>query len=134
MLPDSLAHIEVSPPMTRVSKTFRIDHEKGRVVSEKIDGIEAIKQAIWVNLSVEKGVWNIHTDGYGVEFAKLYGKHRDYARAMIEPIVRRALSWDERIYGVSDFTITDLGKSKLLVEFEVSSCAGTFTTGVEMNV
>ena len=47
MLPEKLIYIDPDDirPGERVSKTFRLDHEKKRVVSDYIDGREAIAQA-----------------------------------------------------------------------------------------
>lgn len=136
MLPKNLTYInsEDIKPAERVSRTFRLDHAKGRVISDPIDGEEAIAQAIWINLGIEKGVWQIHTPEYGVEFAKLYGRNKDVARAEIESIVKRALSWDERIYSTSNYEISTLNDESLSVDFDVSSSAGTFRTGVVINV
>ena len=135
MLPEKMIFIdptEVGSP-ERVSKTFRLDHNKQRVISQYIDGKEAIAQSIWVNLGIEKNVWNIHTREYGVEFAKLYGHDKELAMAQIESIIKRALSWDERIYSTSNYDIRDLGEGKLSVDFDVSSSAGNFRTGVSVN-
>lgn len=136
MLPEKLIYIDPDDirPGERVSKTFRLDHEKKRVVSDYIDGREAIAQSIWINLNIEKGVWEIHTPEYGVEFAKLYGSNRELAKAQLEMIIKRALSWDERIYSTDSYEIGDLGPDSVSVDFTVHSSAGTFRTGVKMNV
>lgn len=138
MLPKNLTYIDITDikPAERISRTFRLDYEKGRVISEMIDGQEAINQAIWINLGIEKGVWEIHTPGFGVEFAKLYGRDKELAKAQIEMIIKNALSWDERIYSVSNFFVSDIsGKNdSISVDFDVDSSAGTFRTGVTMNV
>lgn len=138
MLPKNLTYInaEEIKPAERVSKTFRLDHEKGRVISQTIDGQEAIAQAIWINLGIEKGVWEIHTPEYGVDLARLYGKSKDLARAEIESIVKRALGWDERIYSTSNYEISNLDSENdtLTVDFDVKSSAGTFRTGVTISV
>lgn len=136
MLPDKF--VELDPTVTgsreRVSKTFKLDHEKKRIVSEYIDGQEAIAQAIWINLGIEKNVWGIHTEEYGVEFAKLYGRDKDLAKAQLERIIKRALKWDERIYSTSNYDISDIDREKINVDFTVTSSAGTFRTGVTFDV
>lgn len=136
MLPTNFSFIapEDTVSIFRKSKTFRLDHEKGRVVSEYIDGREAIEQAIWINLGIEKGVWKIQTPEYGVEFAKYYGRDKELAKAQLEYVIRRALSWDERIFSCYDFRFSDLSDDSVAVDFTVSSNAGVFETGVTMNV
>lgn len=138
MLPKNLSYInsEDIKPAERVSRTFRLDHEKGRVISQPIDGQEAIAQAIWINLGIEKGVWEIHTSEYGVEFAKLYGSDKQLAKAQLEMIIKRALGWDERIYSTSNYVISEINgeNDSLSVDFDVRSSAGTFRTGVTVHV
>lgn len=138
MLPKNLSYINAEDikPAERISKTFRLDHEKGRVISQPIDGQEAIAQAIWINLGIEKGVWEIHTPEYGIEFAKLYGRDKDLAKAQLETIIKRALGWDERIYSTSNYVIEDIDSTNdsISVDFDVNSSAGTFRTGVTINV
>lgn len=136
MLPTSFNFIEPRDTVSifRKSKTFKLDHEKGRVISEYIDGQEAIAQAIWINLGIEKGVWDIQTSEYGVEFAKYYGKDRDLAKAQLEMVIKRALSWDERIFDTYDYQFTDVGSESINIDFNVSTSAGVFRTGITVNV
>lgn len=136
MLPTNFSFIEPENTVSifRKSKTFKLDQEKGRVVSEYIDGQEAIAQAIWINLGIEKGVWKIQTPEYGVEFAKYYGKDKELAKAQLEYVIKRALSWDERIFSCYDFQFSDFDEQSVNVEFTVSSCAGVFQTEFTLNV
>lgn len=136
MLPDKFKHINPDDlnPKNTVSRTWRLDHLRKRVMPDYVDERDALAQAIWINLSIERKGWDIHTDGYGQDFAKLYGKDRTWAKAMVEPYIREALKWDRRIYGLSDFKIEEEGKTKLLVEFHVSSCYGDFIQKVVIHV
>lgn len=138
MLPKNLSYINTEDikPAERVSRTFRLDHEKKRVISQPIDGQEAIAQAIWINLGIEKGVWEIHTPEFGIEFAKFYGKDKDWVKAQLEMVIRRALAWDERIYSTSNYSFSDIDTNTETItgEFDVKTSAGTFRTGVTINV
>lgn len=76
MLPTNFSFIEPEDSLSifRNSKTFKLDQDKGRVISEYIDGREAIEQAIWINLGIEKGVWKIQTPEYGWNLQSITGK------------------------------------------------------------
>lgn len=136
MLPDKMRFInpEDMAPLKRVSRTFKLDHANKRVISEYIDGREAVAQAIWINLGIERGVWSIHTKEYGVEFAKYYGGDKDLARGQLESVIKRALAWDERIFSTSNYVIEEASPDTLTVEFDVTSSEGEFRTGVSVRV
>lgn len=136
MLPEKFKHINVEDlePKTMKSRTWKLDYKKGEVLSTTVDESEALAQDIRHNLNVEKKGWYIHTDGFGQEFCSLYGKDMDYCRAMVPEMIQKALKWDRRIYGLTNFVIEEVGKRVLLVEFDVISCYGRFTQQVTVNV
>lgn len=117
----------------RTSKTWKLDKIKKRVTNELIDEKEALKQAVFIHLSIENQSSFIHTDGFGVQMAQFYGMNRDLAKAKLPDAIKDALAWDERILDVSEFEFEDLDKNKLKVSFQVSSCYGDFGEEVIIN-
>ena len=71
------------------SRTFRLDH-RWQVVRGTIDQIEAVEQAIYLILNVERYEWPIYSWDYGVELQDLIGQHPDYCKVEIQRRVSEA--------------------------------------------
>ena len=114
------------------SRTFRLDHT-WQVVRGTIDQLEAMEQAIYLILNVERYEWPIYSWDYGVELMDLIGRHPDYCKAEIQRRVSEALLQGDRITAVKDFRFTVTGK-KILAEFTVVTIFGETRTEVEVNI
>ena len=114
------------------SRTFRLDHT-WQVVRGTIDQIEAMEQAIYLILNVERYEWPIYSWDYGVELMDLIGQHPDYCKVEIQRRDSEALLQDDRITEVKDFHFTITGK-KILAEFTVVTIFGETRTEVEVNI
>lgn len=114
------------------SRTFRLDHT-WQVVRGTIDQLEAMEQAIYLILNVERYEWPIYSWDYGVELMDLIGRHPDYCKAEIQRRVSEALLQDDRITEVKDFHFTVTGK-KILSEFTVVTIFGQTNAEVEVNI
>lgn len=101
-----------SPKISRQpSKTFKIDWERKRLLSEKIDGVQAVGQAITVITSIEYKDWDIMPDWFGTEMKFIYGMERDFTKANLERLVKEGLSMDDRIKSITEWEMTDTENS-----------------------
>jgi len=110
--------IEVLP-----SKTYRILN--GRVAGW-IDNLDAIKQSIEKTLLTERFRYEIYSDRFGIELENLIGESKDLVVSEIERIVNESLLIDERIVDLEDFTITDITKENMTINFKVVTIFGSF--------
>ena len=104
------------------SKTFRLNHNN-LTVTGTIDQIQAVEQAVFLILNVERYQWLIFSWNYGVELHNLIGKDPEYCLPEIERRVREALLQDDRITTVQDFQF-EINKKQVLATFTVVSIFG----------
>lgn len=104
------------------SKTFRLNHNS-LTVTGTIDQIQAVEQAVFLILNVERYQWLIFSWNYGVELHNLIGKDPEYCLPEIERRVREALLQDDRITAVQDFQF-EINKKQVLTTFTVVSIFG----------
>ena len=114
------------------SKTYYIDFKKD-VMRGTTDGIQALKQAIFLILSIERYDYVIYSWNYGIELKDLFGKPTTYACAVLPSRIKQALMQDDRIQDVSDF-VTKAEGNTVQAEFKVKSIFGTFSQGVRYDV
>lgn len=89
----------------------------------KIDGLQAVAQAIYLMLNTERYNHAIYSWDYGVEFNDLIGQSRDYVYPEIKRQITEALLIDDRITGVSGFEFTKI-KNAVSVTFTVKTIYG----------
>lgn len=106
------------------SKTWRLS---GNRLQGMIDGKEAAAQAADLTLSTERFFYDIFSYDYGVELADLIGQDREYGKADLRRRIEEALGEDDRITGISDFTI-DFDREAANVRFTVNTIFGDFNT------
>ncbi len=106
------------------SRTWRLDAETGRIAG-KIDGLEAVKQAVFKILQTERYAYMAYSFDYGVELKNLMGQSPAYAQSELRRRIAEALLQDTRIQIVRDFQFEQTGDS-MTVRFTVESSAGTF--------
>ncbi|MBB5148163.1 DUF2634 domain-containing protein [Ureibacillus thermosphaericus] len=87
------------------SKTFYIDFERGRMVSF-VDGQEAVKQAIFLMLNIERYDHLIFSWNTGGEFKDLIGKPTAYVASEVQRRITECLLQDDRITDITDFEVT----------------------------
>ena len=104
------------------SKTFKLNHNN-LTVTGTIDQIQAVEQAVFLILNVERYQWLIFSWNYGVELHNLIGKDPEYYLPEIERRVREALLQDDRITAVQDFQF-EINKKQVLTTFTVVSIFG----------
>jgi len=122
MIPEGIINdntIQITP-----TKTFKIDFDKGKEVG-MTDGIEAVKQAIYLILNTERYQYLIFSFNYGVEFDSLAGKEREYVEAELKRRIEEALLQDDRIESIENLKISDgIENESIAVKFNVITNSG----------
>lgn len=111
--------IEESP-----SYTPRLNQDTYRI-SGFIDGLEAVKQAVYLILYVERYDWLIYSWNYGIELEHLYGKNTSFVIAELERTLTEAIMQDNRVNSVSDFKF-NVSRNEIYVDFIVDTIYGEF--------
>lgn len=111
--------------------TFGISSDMTRVDSI-INGLEAVKQAVYIMLNIERYQYIIYSFDFGVELQDLIGEPIDYIEAELERRISDCLEQDDRITEVTDFEFEKAGNDKLLVSFSVNTIYGTIEETLEV--
>ncbi len=107
------------------SLTWKLDMESKRI-TQMVDGLEAVKQAVFVILETERFRYLIYSFDFGSELQGLIGKSPLFVQSEIRRLIREALLQDDRITEVRDLSFQTKGDS-MLVTFTVVSTFGNFT-------
>lgn len=115
-----------------LTETYGLEENENGVLSVRgrVDGLAALRQAVWLMLNIEKGTSPIFSADYGVELAGLLGERLEYVVPELERRLREALCSDERVLDVADLTFEFSG-SRVQVGFVVKSVYGEFADGGE---
>lgn len=124
VISDDLEVEEIIEP----TKTYKIKDD--RIVGF-CDGIEALKQAIYLILNTERYEYLIYSDDYGSELKGLIGKDRDIAESEYKRRIKEALIQDHRINNIDNF-IFNYDGDNVLMEFIVFSIYGEFSINKEV--
>lgn len=104
------------------SRTYHLDFENQRIVGY-VNDLEAMKQAIYLMLSVERYEQLIYSWNYGIELEDLYGKETSFVIPELKRRISEALLHDSRIKSVSGFDF-ETQRGKIAVTFTVSTIYG----------
>lgn len=110
--------------------TYALDIENNRIRGT-VDGLDSVRQAVYLMLNTERYRYLIHSWNYGVELQNLIGQDPSYAYPEIKRCIQEALLQDDRITAVDDFEFESRGK-KVRVTFTVHSIYGNTKTEVEI--
>lgn len=127
MIPTTGASILNAPveAQEQPSLTWKLDMESKRI-TQMVDGLEAVKQAVFVILETERFRYLIYSFDFGSELQGLIGKSPLFVQSEIRRLIREALLQDDRITEVRDLSFQTKGDS-MLVTFTVVSTFGNFT-------
>lgn len=134
MLPDQ--NTRVTPdydetekePEIMPSKTYSLTRDR---ITGFIDGLDAMKQAVWKRLMTERYVYDIYDDTYGLQTADLIGKDYSYVMGKLQRRIKEALLYDDRISDVNDFQFKQ-SKDFLWVGFNVVTIFGELTSALKL--
>jgi hypothetical protein len=104
------------------TETFAINISEN-IISGKVDELDALRQAIYLRLSIESDQHIIYPYTYGLQTLDLIGKPVYYVAAIIPDRIKETLLDDDRITDVTDFEF-DVNKDKLTVKFVVHTIYG----------
>lgn len=105
----------------------------GSRVVGRAAGLQAMKQAVYLILSVERYEWLIHSWNYGVELRDLFGQPVNYCIPEIKRRITEALMQDDRVKSVENFGFsTDRGK--ITASFTVRTIFGDVSASKEVEV
>lgn len=114
------------------SQTWYINKETNRIQGE-VTGIDAVAQAVDIILNVERFRWQIYKPYSGMQWDGLLGQDPGYVASELQRRITAALTMDDRIRGISDFSYTASG-NVLSASFTVNTVYGDTQTTVEVNV
>lgn len=114
------------------SKTYRMVNEEKKLYG-MVDQLEAVKQAVYLILNIERYHYLIYSWNYGIEFNDLFGKDIDYACPEIKRRITEALLQDERIEQVDGFSF-EKSSGEIWVTFNVHTTFGDFLTRKEVRI
>lgn len=118
---------------TQPVKTYILNLAEYRIEPGRVDGVDALKQAIYKILMTERYRYPIYSWNYGIELEELIGKPMSYVRPELERRIREALLVDDRIKAVDTFSFSEVEKNSLEVTFIVHSIYGDIEVEKEVN-
>lgn len=98
-----------------------------------IEGLGALKQAVYKVLSTERYEYPIYSFNYGIDIESLIGKDYDYVRIELKRRIEECLLEDERINSVNNFSF-EREEDVLKCTFEVESIYGNIILNKEVEV
>ena len=114
------------------SHTYKLDIDRGRVKGTTEDA-DALLQAEYLILSVERYQYPIYSYNYGVELVDLIGQPKDFVMSEVKRRITEALTQDDRINSVDSWEFENTKKS-LIVTFTVHTIYGDIETKKEVDV
>lgn len=113
------------------SLTYRV--ENGRVLG-KVDGLQAMRQAITKLLQTERFIFPIYSDQYGHDLNDLIGKELPYVETVLENVIKETLLFDDRVDDVVILEVIHTDKQSLNVTISVATFYGKIQTEVVVAV
>ena len=117
--------------VSQPSRTWFIEQTSGRIVGE-CDGYEAEIAVKRFCTDVERYRWQIFQPYSGMEWEGLLGQDPGYVAAELQRRLEEALTVDDRVTGVKDFSYTVQGQA-LTASFTVSTIYGEMQASTEVN-
>lgn len=128
-LPEGVGLDAALEPVGRPTGTFIIDWSS-RQITGRGDGLAAMRQAVDIILQNERFRWQIYSSDFGSELEDLVGEEYAYIISELPRRVEEALSADDRILSVDNFTFSEPGGDSMRCTFDVATVFGTFSEEV----
>lgn len=132
MIPDIEMLTTVLEEVEIPTNTHKIILEKDRV-SGYIDGLAAMRQAVYLILNTERYAFPIYSWNYGIELQDLFGQQMTYVIPTVRERIIEALMQDDRITDVSNFQFETNGK-RLHVQCVVTTIFGNIDAELEVRI
>lgn len=107
------------------SLSYKIKAYEERI-QEYVNGIDAVRQAVYKILMTERYKYEIYDWNYGIELNDLFGKNSEFVKGELSVRIEDALCADDRIDSVYDFYYWTDKKGSLCVRFYVKTIYGDF--------
>jgi len=104
------------------SHTYKLDLDNSTIAGY-VDDLEAMKQAIYLILNIERYEYLIYSWNYGIELNDLYGQPISFVLPELKRRITEALLQDTRITGVENFSF-ETNKGKVHATFTVNTIYG----------
>lgn len=117
---------------TQPGFTHKLDMGQQRVRGTT-DGKEAVLQAVYLILNVERYAWPIYSRNYGSELTDLIGKPKGYAMSELKRRIGEALLQDDRIVGLSGWEF-ETGRKSVRASFVVHTIYGDIEASKEVDI
>lgn len=104
------------------SHTYKLDLDNSTIAGY-VDDLEAMKQAIYLILNIERYEYLIYSWNYGIELNDLYGQPIPFVLPELKRRITEALVQDSRILGVDNFSF-EINKGKVHATFTVHTIFG----------
>lgn len=112
--------------------TWWRDPDTNRIVGTA-DGHKAVAQAVEVMLLVERFRWQIYKPFFGMQWEGLLGQNPGYVAAEFQRRIREAVTIDDRVTGISNFSYTISGDT-MTAEVTVNTVYGPLNQTVEVTL
>lgn len=112
--------------------TWWRDPDTNRIVGTA-DGHKAVAQAVEVMLLVERFRWQIYKPFFGMQWEGLLGNNPGYVAAELQRRIREAVTIDDRVTGISNFSYTISGDT-MNAEVTVNTVYGPLNQTVEVTL
>lgn len=114
-------------------RTYRMDTERNRIIGY-VDGLQAMKQAIYKILNTERYEYVMYSWNYGIELSDLFGEPVSYVCPELQRRITEALIWDSRIQSVDGFEFDISKKGSIRVSFTVHTDVGDISAERTVNI
>ena len=112
--------------------THKLDFDRQRIQGTA-DGRDAVLQAVYLILNVERYAYPIYSRNYGSELSGLMGQPRDYAMSEMKRRIGEALLQDDRITGLSGWEF-ETGRKSVRARFVVHTIYGDVEASKEVDI
>lgn len=115
---------------TETTRTYKLTDTN---IQGFADSLEALHQAIYKVLNVEKYEYEIYSFNYGIELENLIGKDSDYVKIELKRRLTECLLQDDRIQSVDGFNFTATNDN-MVCTFNVTSIYGDLQISKEVSL
>lgn len=119
---DDSEEVDITEPLL----TYKIDFESGRLTSELISGLDAIRQYVYLALRTPRYAYAIYSDEFGSEIEELLADTEvtlEFKKMELPRLIEEALIYDDRISEVNNFEIKHID-DQFHIKFTVVSNVG----------
>jgi len=104
------------------SKTFKLNTDRSTIINYT-DELDAVKQAIYLILSIERYQYLIYSWNYGIELADLFGQPVPFVLPELKRRITEALMQDDRVQAVDAFSF-EVTKGRVHARFTAHTIFG----------